>query len=110
MNQLNHENIPSSSLTSNNSNQNIELPQNDNIPVQPLVNLDAIQAAGRGGVIGEAERIVDDFTWQRLLGFDGTFAFVEHVFWTISLNIVFDVVFRKYFNLETVYFWEIFVL
>lgn len=67
-----------------------------NPPVQPLINLDGVQG-GRGGVIGEAERIVDDFTWQRLLGLDGTFAFVEHVFWTISLNVVFDVVFCKLF-------------
>uniref|UniRef100_A0A915CR39 RING-type E3 ubiquitin transferase n=1 Tax=Ditylenchus dipsaci TaxID=166011 RepID=A0A915CR39_9BILA len=43
--------------------------------------------------VEDAQRIVDDFTWQRLLGFDGTLAFVEHVVWTILLNVVFNVVF-----------------
>ncbi|KAI1724776.1 RING-variant domain-containing protein [Ditylenchus destructor] len=44
-------------------------------------------------IAADQQRAGDDFTWQRLLGLDGTFAFVEHVFWIISLNIVFSVVF-----------------
>ena len=43
----------------------------------------------------EQQRFVDELTWQRLLGLDGSFAFIEHVFWTISLNVVFNILFRK---------------
>lgn len=53
--------------------------------------------------LNDVERIVDDFTWQRLLGFDGTFAFIEHVFWTISLNIVFNVLFCKLLHQNVFY-------
>ncbi|CAK5123886.1 unnamed protein product [Meloidogyne enterolobii] len=41
----------------------------------------------------EQQRFADELTWQRLLGLDGSFAFIEHVFWTISLNAVFNIVF-----------------
>jgi len=44
---------------------------------------------------GDVERIVEDLTWQRLLGLDGSFVFIEHVFWVISLNVVFNLLFRK---------------
>jgi hypothetical protein len=35
-------------------------------------------------------------TWQRLLGLDGSFAFIENVFWVISLNFGFHVIFCKF--------------
>lgn len=65
----------------------------------PLIenNIEAEREAIVANDLNDVERIVDDFTWQRLLGFDGTFAFIEHVFWTISLNIVFNVLFCKFF-------------
>jgi hypothetical protein len=50
------------------------------------------QAAFAADLIDQ-QRFVDELTWQRLLGLDGSFAFIEHVFWTISLNIVFNVIF-----------------
>lgn len=45
----------------------------------------------------EADQLaVENMTWQRLLGLDGTFAFIENVFWVISLNFGFHVVFCKF--------------
>ncbi|VDK57761.1 unnamed protein product, partial [Gongylonema pulchrum] len=32
-------------------------------------------------------------TWQRLLGLDGSLLFLEHVFWVISLNTLFTILF-----------------
>uniref|UniRef100_A0A1I7XD18 RING-type E3 ubiquitin transferase n=1 Tax=Heterorhabditis bacteriophora TaxID=37862 RepID=A0A1I7XD18_HETBA len=39
------------------------------------------------------DRLGDELTWQRLLGLDGSFVFLEHVFWVISLNTLFTVLF-----------------
>ncbi|CAI4230192.1 unnamed protein product [Auanema sp. JU1783] len=39
------------------------------------------------------DRLGDELTWQRLLGLDGSFVFIEHVFWVISLNTLFTVLF-----------------
>uniref|UniRef100_A0A915KD79 RING-type E3 ubiquitin transferase n=1 Tax=Romanomermis culicivorax TaxID=13658 RepID=A0A915KD79_ROMCU len=35
----------------------------------------------------------EELTWERLLGLDGSLIFLEHVFWVISLNALFLVVF-----------------
>ena len=35
----------------------------------------------------------DDPSWERILGLDGSFLFVEHVFWVIALNTLFILVF-----------------
>lgn len=35
----------------------------------------------------------DDVTWEKLLGLDGSIAFLEHVFWVVSLNTLFILVF-----------------
>lgn len=35
----------------------------------------------------------DELTWERLLGLDGSIAFLEHVFWVVSLNTLFILVF-----------------
>lgn len=45
----------------------------------------------------EWERVADELTWQRLLGLDGSFVFLEHVFWVISLNTLFTVLFGMSF-------------
>lgn len=58
---------------------------NQDAPAAPAANNDNI---GRD--------MLDDMTWHRLLGLDGSFVFIEHVFWVISLNIVFTVVFSKF--------------
>jgi len=41
----------------------------------------------------EWDRAADDLTWERLLGLDGSLVFLEHVFWVISLNSLFILVF-----------------
>ncbi|KAL0270601.1 UNVERIFIED_CONTAM: hypothetical protein PYX00_007956 [Menopon gallinae] len=37
----------------------------------------------------EWDRAVDELTWERLLGLDGSLVFLEHVFWVMSLNALF---------------------
>ncbi|CAI2302547.1 unnamed protein product [Caenorhabditis sp. 36 PRJEB53466] len=41
----------------------------------------------------EWDRFGDELTWQRLLGLDGSLIFLEHVFWVISLNTLFTLIF-----------------
>ncbi|XP_051166426.1 E3 ubiquitin-protein ligase MARCHF6 [Leptopilina boulardi] len=58
---------------------------------------------GQAQIQGEAEeanwnpmewdRPAEELTWERLLGLDGSLLFLEHVFWVISLNTLFIVVF-----------------
>lgn len=35
----------------------------------------------------------EELTWERLLGLDGSLIFLEHVFWVVSLNTLFILVF-----------------
>ena len=35
----------------------------------------------------------EELTWERLLGLDGSLVFLEHVFWVVSLNTLFIVIF-----------------
>eukprot|EP00111_Clytia_hemisphaerica_P002627 TCONS_00007456-protein len=39
------------------------------------------------------DAIMEDLTWEKFLGLDGSFIFLEHVFWIISLNTSFVLVF-----------------
>ena len=39
------------------------------------------------------ERAADDLTWERLLGLDGSLQFLEHVFWVVTLNTLFILIF-----------------
>jgi len=41
----------------------------------------------------EWDRAAEDLTWERFLGLDGSLVFLEHVFWIISLNTSFILVF-----------------
>lgn len=41
----------------------------------------------------EWDRAAEELTWERLLGLDGSLVFLEHVFWVISLNTLFILVF-----------------
>jgi E3 ubiquitin-protein ligase MARCH6 len=36
---------------------------------------------------------LEELTWERMLGLDGSFVFLEHVFWVVSLNTLFIFVF-----------------
>lgn len=41
----------------------------------------------------EWDRAAEDLTWERLLGLDGSLVFLEHVFWVVSLNTLFILLF-----------------
>uniref|UniRef100_A0A5S6Q8C8 RING-type E3 ubiquitin transferase n=1 Tax=Trichuris muris TaxID=70415 RepID=A0A5S6Q8C8_TRIMR len=41
----------------------------------------------------ELDRAAEELTWERLFGLDGSLIFLEHVFWVISLNALFILVF-----------------
>jgi E3 ubiquitin-protein ligase MARCH6 len=59
-------------------------------------NQDAEQQVDQANQRQEAEQFPENMTWQRLLGLDGSFAFIENVFWVISLNFGFHVIFCKF--------------
>ncbi|CAF95396.1 unnamed protein product, partial [Tetraodon nigroviridis] len=44
----------------------------------------------------EWERAAEELTWERMLGLDGSLVFLEHVFWVVSLNALFILVFGKW--------------
>ena len=39
------------------------------------------------------DHAAEELTWERLLGLDGSLVFLEHVFWVVSLNTFFILVF-----------------
>lgn len=41
----------------------------------------------------EWDRAAEELTWERLLGLDGSLVFLEHVFWVVSLDTLFILVF-----------------
>ncbi|XP_030892122.1 E3 ubiquitin-protein ligase MARCH6 [Leptonychotes weddellii] len=43
----------------------------------------------------EWDRAAEELTWERMLGLDGSLVFLEHVFWVVSLNTLFILVFGK---------------
>ena len=63
------------------------------------------ERAGAGGAGAGAEdnnwnpmdwdRAAEELTWERLLGLDGSLVFLEHVFWVVSLNTLFILVFGE---------------
>lgn len=65
----------------NNNNNNVQNPRagNDEINWNPI----------------EWDRAAEELTWERLLGLDGSLVFLEHVFWVVSLNTLFILVFGK---------------
>ena len=60
-----------------------------------------IDPADGGGAGAEADqwnpmewdRAAEELTWERLLGLDGSLVFLEHVFWVVSLNTLFILIF-----------------
>lgn len=66
----------------------------------PPPGLDADGAGGGAGGGDEGnwnpiewDRAAEELTWERLLGLDGSLVFLEHVFWVVSLNTLFILVF-----------------
>ncbi|XP_076018405.1 E3 ubiquitin-protein ligase MARCHF6-like [Genypterus blacodes] len=41
----------------------------------------------------EWDRAAEELTWERMLGLDGSLVFLEHVFWVVSLNTLFILIF-----------------
>ncbi|EEB18578.1 ssm4 protein, putative [Pediculus humanus corporis] len=41
----------------------------------------------------EWDRAVEELTWERLFGLDGSLVFLEYVFWVVSLNTLFIIIF-----------------
>lgn len=94
----------------NNANNNLPV---DNVVEQAGDNNDANQPQNVGGNVAEEQANAeadenagednnwipmewdrpDELTWERLLGLDGSIAFLEHVFWVVSLNTLFILVF-----------------
>lgn len=60
----------------------------------------AVQEQAENDNWREWERVADELTWQRLLGLDGSLLFLEHVFWVISLNTLFTVLFGMFVCVE----------
>ncbi|XP_068697497.1 E3 ubiquitin-protein ligase MARCHF6-like isoform X2 [Montipora foliosa] len=77
----------------NNAEENVDEEENN----------EANQEAGNGPQNGEDdgnwinpvewERAAEELTWERMLGLDGSLVFLEHVFWVVSLNTSFILVF-----------------
>ncbi|CAG9773166.1 unnamed protein product [Ceutorhynchus assimilis] len=76
--------------------------EEDNVPVaeqEPIQeNADQQDQEGNVGednnwIPMEWDRAVEEITWERLLGLDGSLMFLEHVFWVISLNTLFIIIF-----------------
>ena len=69
-------------------------------PAAPEI-LDPAQEADLQGEGGEGDqwnpmewdRAAEELTWERLLGLDGSLVFLEHVFWVVSLNTLFILIF-----------------
>ncbi|KAL1128927.1 hypothetical protein AAG570_013461 [Ranatra chinensis] len=80
---------------------------NNNVNLQELAAVAAAlneQEIGEGGIEEanvaagdwnplEWDRAAEDLTWERLLGLDGSLVFLEHVFWVVSLNTLFILMF-----------------
>ncbi|XP_078720049.1 E3 ubiquitin-protein ligase MARCHF6-like [Lampetra fluviatilis] len=56
---------------------------------------DGVDGAAQGGNWNalEWDRAAEELTWERMLGLDGSLVFLEHVFWVVSLNTLFILVF-----------------
>jgi E3 ubiquitin-protein ligase MARCH6 len=54
-----------------------------------------MQCAGDDNAWFDWERRGEELSWERLLGLDGSLAFLEHIFWVISLNTLFTLVFGE---------------
>ncbi|KAK3871776.1 hypothetical protein Pcinc_023101 [Petrolisthes cinctipes] len=81
------------------------IPPNQNIPEGNEGELVHEGVAGNNNLDGGAaaddvnwnpiewDRAAEELTWERLLGLDGSLVFLEHVFWVVSLNTMFILVF-----------------
>lgn len=90
---------PSSDESSDYGNDSESEEEEDNHEEEPQGEQGGAANGGNGAGNGNEDnwrdwdRLGDELTWQRLLGLDGSFVFLEHVFWVISLNTLFTVLF-----------------
>ncbi|KAI1285561.1 E3 ubiquitin-protein ligase MARCHF6 [Halotydeus destructor] len=63
--------------------ENLEPNENNALVAQDDINWNPV----------EWDRGADELTWERILGLDGSLVFLEHVFWVISLNTLFIIIF-----------------
>lgn len=81
--------------------QDIVPPVANNNLQEPMANGDPNEEAVDDGALPggdwvnplEWDRAAEELTWERLLGLDGSLVFLEHVFWVVSLNTLFILVF-----------------
>lgn len=87
--------------------EDIPLPDNNNDRVNDVAADDAAREEANGDgaedpLVGDEANwnpmewdraAAEELTWARLLGLDGSMVFLEHVFWVVSLNTLFIVVF-----------------
>jgi len=90
--------IPPADLENDQDNEEIieqGLPED---PPPPEI-LDPVDVGGAAGAEAdqwnpmEWDRAAEELTWERLLGLDGSLVFLEHVFWVVSLNTLFILIF-----------------
>ncbi|XP_017786355.1 PREDICTED: E3 ubiquitin-protein ligase MARCH6 [Nicrophorus vespilloides] len=58
----------------------------------------------------EWDRAAEELSWERLLGLDGSLLFLEHIFWVVSLNALFVLIFAFCPYLMGVLFLKVFSL
>lgn len=101
-NQENNVNQARNDDENNNQGLNNEQNQQQQVPPQPQAQPQPQQQQQQQNAQAnddnhwnpmEWDRAAEDLTWDRLLGLDGSLLFLEHVFWVISLNTLFILVF-----------------
>lgn len=89
------ENVGAANLNDNQNNnvieQQVENPPGN--PVEPQDDADGNAGDENNWIPMEWDRAAEELTWERLLGLDGSLVFLEHVFWVISLNTLFILIF-----------------
>jgi len=86
--QVEHDDVPVEEIFEEHENMAGEnIVEDDEEDADPVPN----QPAEEGQWNPDA--IMEDLTWEKFLGLDGSFMFLEHVFWIISLNTSFVLVF-----------------
>ncbi|KAK4874497.1 hypothetical protein RN001_013857 [Aquatica leii] len=92
-NNLNHPLADNPIENLNNNQNNLIEPQPENPPVEPQEDGDGNAGDENNWIPMEWDRAAEELTWERLLGLDGSLVFLEHVFWVISLNTLFILIF-----------------
>ncbi|KAB0793899.1 hypothetical protein PPYR_13519 [Photinus pyralis] len=75
------------------NNQNNVIEQHAEEPPEVQEDGDGNGGDDNNWIPMEWDRAAEELTWERLLGLDGSLVFLEHVFWVISLNTLFILIF-----------------